>query len=97
MAAMFQRKIKIKYFFACKRMLYWSKVSEILKKCKIVYNFRFFPWLLNILTGLKSPEYQALKAKLFSSISEIESHLPELREKNALKILEIGVGTGKYQ
>ena len=31
---------------------------------------------------------------LFEPITSCESHFPELREKKALKILEIGVGAG---
>lgn len=35
------------------------------------------------------------KDKLFSRMNEQQSYFPELREKQALRIVEIGAGSGK--
>ncbi|CAL4098667.1 unnamed protein product, partial [Meganyctiphanes norvegica] len=55
---------------------------------------RYFAWFLCTMTKTKSERYNVIKKELFSTLHNIESKDPQIRKENAIKILEIGVGTG---
>ncbi|XP_076044048.1 thiol S-methyltransferase TMT1A-like [Oratosquilla oratoria] len=55
---------------------------------------RLFAALISYVVKKDSPGLEKLKDKLLEPISELVSHIPDLKEKKAVKILEIGVGTG---
>lgn len=55
---------------------------------------RWFAFLMHQLTKEKDAKVEEVKKDLFTSLGSIVSHDPELRKDNAIKILEIGVGTG---
>lgn len=50
---------------------------------------------MNQISKDSDPKIEELKKDLFSSLGSITSHDPQLRKANGIKILEIGVGTGK--
>ncbi|KAK3895893.1 hypothetical protein Pcinc_000501 [Petrolisthes cinctipes] len=64
----------------------WSKRVDI--------RHRWFAYFMHLLNKDKNPKVEEMKSDLFSSLSSVTSHDPELRKKNAIRILEIGVGTG---
>ncbi|KAG7160119.1 methyltransferase-like protein 7A isoform X2 [Homarus americanus] len=55
---------------------------------------RYFAAFMNYYTTQPNPDMDKLKKDLFSPLGSLVSHDPELRKNNAIKILEIGVGTG---
>ncbi|KAK4304457.1 hypothetical protein Pmani_023580 [Petrolisthes manimaculis] len=55
---------------------------------------RWFAYFMHLLNKDKNPKIEELKSELFSSLSSVTSHDPELRKNNSIRILEIGVGTG---
>lgn len=55
---------------------------------------RYFAWFMNMMTKTKSKKIEEMKSDHFKSLSSVVSQNPELRKENAIKILEIGVGTG---
>lgn len=57
--------------------------------------FRWFAFAMHQFTKNKSIKLEEVKKDLFASLGSIVSHDPELRKNNAIKILEVGVGTGK--
>lgn len=57
---------------------------------------RWFAYFMHLFTKERDAKVEEIKKDLFSSLSSITSHDPELRKKNAIRILEIGVGTGSY-
>lgn len=65
-----------------------------LKKLFNDLRHRFFAWFMFFMSKDKSKKIEEMKGDHFSSLSTIVSHDPELRKENAIKILEIGVGTG---
>ncbi|CAL4067237.1 unnamed protein product [Meganyctiphanes norvegica] len=68
-------------------LYYFKKVFNDLRH-------RYFAWFMYIMTKEKSKKIEEMKGDHFSSLSSIVSNNPELRKENAIKILEIGVGTG---
>ena len=42
----------------------------------------------------KDDKYEEFKKLLFEPMASLESHDPKLKEQKALKILEVGVGSG---
>lgn len=66
----------------------------LLKKPFNDLRHRYFAWFLCTMTKVKSERYEAIKKDLFSSLVNIESKDPQLKKENAIKILEVGVGTG---
>merc|ERR1719376_1766702 len=65
-----------------------------LKKVFNDLRHRYFAWFMYVMTKEKSKKIEEMKGDHFTSMSSIVSHDPELRKENAIKILEIGVGTG---
>lgn len=65
-----------------------------LKKIFNDLRHRYFAWFMNFMTKNKSKKIEEMKKDHFSSLSSIVSQDPTLRKENAIKILEIGVGTG---
>ncbi|XP_045116454.1 methyltransferase-like protein 7A isoform X2 [Portunus trituberculatus] len=63
---------------------------------KIVYSTqsRWFSWVMHFCTKDVFPELEEVKKEHFASMSSIVSHDPALLDKKAIRILEIGVGTG---
>ncbi|XP_037773694.1 methyltransferase-like protein 7A [Penaeus monodon] len=55
---------------------------------------KFFAWFNNQVTKMKNEEYEALKKEAFTALAAQKSSDPEYQKANALKILEIGVGSG---
>lgn len=50
---------------------------------------------MNVISAGSNPKSEELKKDFFSSLTSVTSHDPKLRKENKIKILEIGVGTGK--
>ena len=40
-------------------------------------------------------EFKKYKAETFKGLKEMKSHFPEMQQRNSIKILEIGVGSGE--
>ena len=40
-------------------------------------------------------EFNDFKAETFKGLKEMKSHFPEMQQRNSIKILEIGVGSGE--
>lgn len=55
---------------------------------------RWFAFFLHQVTKKPSAKLEEVKKDIFASLGSIVSHDPELRKNKAIKILEIGVGTG---
>lgn len=55
---------------------------------------RWFAYFMYYINKQKNEKLIEVKKDFFSNLGSITSHDPELRKRNALKILEIGVGTG---
>lgn len=66
----------------------------ILKKCSLDLRRRAFPHFMNYLENKSGKMTREIKKDIFSQLDTLISHEPELRKENAIKILEIGVGTG---
>jgi len=66
----------------------------LLKKPFKDLRHKYFAWFLCTMTKTKSERYNVIKKELFSSLHNIESKDPQMKKENAIKILEIGVGTG---
>ena len=45
---------------------------------------------------MKQEDYEAFKKTVFTSLEEITSNDPKLREEKTLRILEIGAGVGMW-
>lgn len=69
-------------------------VIWFIKKHTADIRHRWFAFLMYQLTKEKDAKVEEVKKDLFASLGSITSHDPELRKENAIKILEIGVGTG---
>lgn len=50
---------------------------------------------MHFLAKEKDAKIEEVKKELFASMGSVISHEPELRKNKAIKILEIGVGTGE--
>ena len=57
--------------------------------------YRYFAWLMKVLTKDKDFKYEEIKKEHFKSLHDIVSQDPTLRQEKSIKILEVGVGTGK--
>ncbi|KAK4303936.1 hypothetical protein Pmani_024090 [Petrolisthes manimaculis] len=66
----------------------------ILKKLIFATQHRWFAYVMHLCTKDEFEPLEEVKRDHFASMSSIISQDPELRKKNAIKILEIGVGTG---
>ncbi|XP_068249297.1 thiol S-methyltransferase TMT1A-like [Palaemon carinicauda] len=55
---------------------------------------RWFAAFMNCMSQEVDVKRELMKKELFSSMSSVKSHDPELRKSGAIKVLEIGVGTG---
>lgn len=55
---------------------------------------RWFAAFMQMMTNQKTIKSDELKSEIFASIDSVVSNDPALRKVNAIKILEIGVGTG---
>lgn len=55
---------------------------------------RIFPILMNNTANNLPKEFLDFKAKNFKELKSMKSHFPKMQERNSIKILEIGVGTG---
>nr|XP_045589138.1 thiol S-methyltransferase METTL7B-like isoform X2 [Procambarus clarkii] len=69
-------------------------VIWVLKKFWPDLRQRYFASFMNSLTQHSDAKVEEMKKDVFSKLSTVVSHDPELRKHNAIKILEIGVGTG---
>uniref|UniRef100_A0A2P2HWY8 Methyltransferase-like protein 7A n=1 Tax=Hirondellea gigas TaxID=1518452 RepID=A0A2P2HWY8_9CRUS len=55
---------------------------------------RAFAAYMDYFTKAIDPMYETFKKEVFGPIKDIKSKIPELQKKHAIRILEIGVGTG---
>ncbi|KAK8394121.1 hypothetical protein O3P69_006365 [Scylla paramamosain] len=69
-------------------------VFLILKKLWPDFRRRYFAAFMDYFSRGSNAKVEEMKKDVFSTLSSCTSHDPELRKKKALKILEIGVGTG---
>jgi len=64
----------------------------------IIYRFYLrepvFAWMCNYLFNVKSDFERGVKIEHFKTLSSVKSADPELREKNNIRLLEVGPGTG---
>ncbi|XP_069177228.1 thiol S-methyltransferase TMT1A-like isoform X2 [Procambarus clarkii] len=70
-------------------------VIWVLKKFWPDLRHRYFASFMNSLTQDSDAKVEEMKKDVFSKLSTVVSHDPELRKHNAIKILEIGVGTAE--
>ncbi|XP_069181888.1 thiol S-methyltransferase TMT1B-like [Procambarus clarkii] len=69
-------------------------VIWVLKKFWPDLRHRYFASFMNYFTQHSHAKVEEMKKDVFSKLSTVVSHDPELRKHNAIKILEIAVGTG---
>ncbi|KAG0726208.1 Methyltransferase-like protein 7A [Chionoecetes opilio] len=69
-------------------------VFLILKKLWPDFRRRYFAAFMSSFSDCKDAKTEEMKKDIFSTINTVTSHDPELRKQKAIKILEIGVGTG---
>ncbi|XP_069156276.1 thiol S-methyltransferase TMT1A-like isoform X2 [Procambarus clarkii] len=69
-------------------------VLWLLKKIIFGTQRRWFAYVMHMCTKDVFVQLEEVKKDHFASLSFVVSHDPELRKQNAIKILEIGVGTG---
>ncbi|XP_042871284.1 methyltransferase-like protein 7A [Penaeus japonicus] len=75
-------------------VLAFLAVLWIVKKFVMSTQHRWFAYVMHFCTKDEFPKLEEVKKDHFASMKNHVSHDPELRKKNAIKILEIGVGTG---
>lgn len=69
-------------------------VVWLLLKLAYAVHDRWFPWVMHFCSKDIFLPLEEVKKELFASMASIVSHDPELQKKKAIRILEIGVGTG---
>ncbi|KAK8752536.1 hypothetical protein OTU49_006034 [Cherax quadricarinatus] len=70
-------------------------VIWILKKYWSDLRKRYFAALMNYLSQDEDAKMLEMKKEVFATLGSEVSHDPQLRKENAIKILEIGVGTAE--
>nr|XP_045611247.1 methyltransferase-like protein 7A [Procambarus clarkii] len=77
-------------------VLFVGVIIWVLKKCWSDFRRRYFAAFMNYRRVSQDMDVriETMKKDVFSTLGTVVSHDPELRKHNAIKILEIGVGTG---